>query len=693
MFTHIRLVDAAKEESIRNNTNMLYIVMHTADTVAANMDNLQLQFFFSHTRPFALAENAPAAMDIIQLLRVIVSSNELVFDAAVHFVGDDFIYTSAGSFTTQSFFEHRYNFSLWNEEQFIHDISSLNRPLVRASEEVSLYGGTSTNLVSFIFPLRMMRTNAVDTVLIFMVDERFLLPQPMDDQPTAIFILNAQGDVIVSNMEASYVQSMLGDDFLTATIVSSNTGWEYVALSPQRNLIALTNIIRNDMLIVLLVIMSVASVVIFISIRSNFSPFAKLRDYAADFHFPTEGINEIDAVRETIQYLSRKNTDLINFTYTVSEEYVLRRLLYESTYYSKPEVERFMAEFDITFAYSSFAVIHLSPAKGSNMHLFAQSVKSLLPFSGYLIEGQPVDTLFVILNFDSNMAADFAEQIHRLHVELHEQTGSPLLIGVGNIYSSITDISKSCTEACFASYYRFIMGDNRVIFADEVVVRGGGVYPQLFSNLEKLRLLVHRGDAEGAKRILTAFLDSIKSSNISVLEARRLCNDMLNVFVKTAISLKIDDKIDKSAIMSAVGLIEHSTVDELIAEACNICYNICELVKYEELGKTSQIDNIKAYIQANYTDVNYSVQALADALDLSVPNISQYFKKKTSQTLMEYVTQLRMEDAKILLAKQKYKLEDIAGMVGYMNVSSFIRRFKQYYGTTPGQYAKDNISE
>ena len=60
---------------------------------------------------------------------------------------------------------------------------------------------------------------------------------------------------------------------------------------------------------------------------------------------------------------------------------------------------------------------------------------------------------------------------------------------------------------------------------------------------------------------------------------------------------------------------------------------------------------------------------------------------------MDYVTQLRMEYAKALLVKQRHKVKDIAGMAGYMNVSSFIRRFKQCYGVTPEQYAKGNTSE
>ena len=47
-----------------------------------------------------------------------------------------------------------------------------------------------------------------------------------------------------------------------------------------------------------------------------------------------------------------------------------------------------------------------------------------------------------------------------------------------------------------------------------------------------------------------------------------------------------------------------------------------------------------------------------------------------------------MEKAKELLMTTELSLKQIAATVGYSNVSSFIRRFKQLYGVTPGSYKK-----
>lgn len=56
------------------------------------------------------------------------------------------------------------------------------------------------------------------------------------------------------------------------------------------------------------------------------------------------------------------------------------------------------------------------------------------------------------------------------------------------------------------------------------------------------------------------------------------------------------------------------------------------------------------------------------------------------QTLLEYTTCMRMEKAKVILTSTKLQLKAVAEEVGYYNVSSFIRRFKQQTGVTPGEY-------
>ena len=100
------------------------------------------------------------------------------------------------------------------------------------------------------------------------------------------------------------------------------------------------------------------------------------------------------------------------------------------------------------------------------------------------------------------------------------------------------------------------------------------------------------------------------------------------------------------------------------------------------------LQQIVKYIRDNYPDPEFSLQSLADSLQMSTPYLSQYFKKNTDFTISEYVNRLRMEKAKDLLLKTELSVQEIAAQVGYYSVSSFIRKFREKENVTPGQFKK-----
>ncbi|HPD01413.1 MAG TPA: AraC family transcriptional regulator, partial [Acetivibrio sp.] len=106
---------------------------------------------------------------------------------------------------------------------------------------------------------------------------------------------------------------------------------------------------------------------------------------------------------------------------------------------------------------------------------------------------------------------------------------------------------------------------------------------------------------------------------------------------------------------------------------------------------TSLIDKMKMYLDNNFSDTNFSVQEMADNFNLSINYLSSYFKEQTSENIINYITCLRIEKAKHLLVTTDFPIKKIAESSGYYNVSSFIRRFRQITGVTPGKYREDNM--
>jgi two-component system response regulator YesN len=65
------------------------------------------------------------------------------------------------------------------------------------------------------------------------------------------------------------------------------------------------------------------------------------------------------------------------------------------------------------------------------------------------------------------------------------------------------------------------------------------------------------------------------------------------------------------------------------------------------------------------------------------------FKSEMNMTLSEYITQVRMQEAKRLITATDEKLSLIAEKVGYSDVSYFSNVFKKYYGNSPRSMSKE----
>jgi two-component system response regulator YesN len=68
--------------------------------------------------------------------------------------------------------------------------------------------------------------------------------------------------------------------------------------------------------------------------------------------------------------------------------------------------------------------------------------------------------------------------------------------------------------------------------------------------------------------------------------------------------------------------------------------------------------------------------------------LSNLFKKETGVAFSNYVSSIRVEKAKMLLAGTKMRMTDIAEHTGFENSSYFTTVFKQLIGMSPSEYRK-----
>ena len=107
----------------------------------------------------------------------------------------------------------------------------------------------------------------------------------------------------------------------------------------------------------------------------------------------------------------------------------------------------------------------------------------------------------------------------------------------------------------------------------------------------------------------------------------------------------------------------------------------------ESQGKKALKSSI-VYIKEHYADENLSLNEVAAANDISPNYFSAMFSQEMGQTFVEYVTDVRMEKAKELLASEDVKMGDIGPMIGIKNPQYFSFVFKKTQGMSPRDYKK-----
>jgi len=113
----------------------------------------------------------------------------------------------------------------------------------------------------------------------------------------------------------------------------------------------------------------------------------------------------------------------------------------------------------------------------------------------------------------------------------------------------------------------------------------------------------------------------------------------------------------------------------------------------DSVYKNRNVKNVKVirktreFIRVNYKK-KLKLTDISNAVSLSPYYLSHIFKNETGITLMEYLTKVRIEEAKKLLENTSSNTTQISFDVGYSDQSYFCKIFKKIEGISPLEYKK-----
>ncbi len=102
----------------------------------------------------------------------------------------------------------------------------------------------------------------------------------------------------------------------------------------------------------------------------------------------------------------------------------------------------------------------------------------------------------------------------------------------------------------------------------------------------------------------------------------------------------------------------------------------------EPLPVRGLAERARQTIEQGYTR-RLSLNSIASDLGVSKEHLSRVFKKKFGMTVTEHIHQIRIENARRLMATGEFSLKQVCYETGYQSYNDFYRNFRKVTGVSP----------
>ncbi|MGO4495726.1 helix-turn-helix domain-containing protein [Paenibacillus sp. 2RAB27] len=116
-----------------------------------------------------------------------------------------------------------------------------------------------------------------------------------------------------------------------------------------------------------------------------------------------------------------------------------------------------------------------------------------------------------------------------------------------------------------------------------------------------------------------------------------------------------------------------------------------EMISRQDYHFKQIIEQVIVHLREQYM-TQLSLESCADLFGTSPYTLSRAFKQITGINFIDFLTNIRISNAKSLLIETDMKINEVADAIGYQH-SYFNRLFKKYEGITPSQFRELNRTE
>ena len=276
---------------------------------------------------------------------------------------------------------------------------------------------------------------------------------------------------------------------------------------------------------------------------------------------------------------------------------------------------------------------------------------------------------------------------------VRENTSSTVTVGIGRKGTGPSGIARSYREASVAGEYRILYGGDQPIHADDVEATSeyANVLRQGYE--KNLVMAVCMGDWDRTVRSFLSLWSEYISEDTQLVRVRLKINEICSVVVRSAVESSIAyESLEESLTLLDQQIGRETNMDIMKEKVVNWLNDLVSKIRTSrEFRNVNLIDKAVRYMEENFQH-EIGLDDVAKQVYLSTCYFSRLFKQVKGWSFTEYLTHVRMEEARKLLTTTSYSVAEIAMRVGFRDARYFSQVFKKHAGKTPGSYRRDEAS-
>ncbi|MGN0156001.1 MAG: response regulator [Lachnospiraceae bacterium] len=262
-------------------------------------------------------------------------------------------------------------------------------------------------------------------------------------------------------------------------------------------------------------------------------------------------------------------------------------------------------------------------------------------------------------------------------------------VGVSALHHGITELRMAYQEAEKARKEAFCKCSH-VILTEETIIREENESDRQKMHAEAISKIVQMIGTDKVTEAIhqtEQFIGKVRQGGYAPEEFEEFAKKLISGIIVTYQNALEEER---EILKQLKNPYEYANIEDYMEELTGFMIAFHEKIntRFDDYGNKQKMQQAVEYIRQNYNkDLNMAV--VSNYVSMNYSLFSFVFKQYTGKNFVNYLKELRMEEAKRLLANTQMRVIEISQQIGYENEKHFMKIFKSVCGVSPTEYRKN----